>query len=75
MSQLQISANVSTTCPTCQTYPLAVIDGRQVEECAYCYTRTVHQLALRFENFPLFDYAGQLDAALEISVAEELARR
>lgn len=74
MSPLQITVNVSTTCPTCETYPLAVIDGHQVEECAYCYARTVRMLSETYGNFRLNDYAGQLDAAIEITVSEELGR-
>lgn len=70
-----ITHNVSTTCPTCHTFPLAVIDGCQVDECAYCYARSVRKCSDAFESIYLLGYAGQLDAAIEISVAEELDRR
>lgn len=75
MSPLQITINVSTTCPTCETYPLAVIDGQQVNECAFCYARTVRALSEHYGNQRLYVYAGLLDAAIEITVSEELARR
>jgi len=75
MAQLQITANVSTTCPTCQTYPLAVVNGQQVDECAYCYARSVRAVSEFYGDYRLNAYADLLDAAIEITVTEELARR
>lgn len=75
MTYPTISANVSSTCPTCHHYPLAVINGQQVEECAYCYARSVRALSEHFGNQRLNIWASVLDAAIEISVSEELARR
>lgn len=74
MSPLQITINVSTTCPTCETYPLAVVNGKQVDECAYCYARSVRGLSELYGDYRLNAYADRLDAAIEITVSEELGR-
>ncbi len=75
MTYPTITTNTSATCPTCHTYPLAVINGRQVDECAYCYARSVRALSEWFGDYKLNGWADILDAAIEVNVAEELARR
>lgn len=75
MTYPTISTNDSTICPTCQTYPLAVINGRQVDGCAYCYARSIRALSESLGDYKLNGWADILDAAIEISVTEELARR
>jgi len=79
MPQFTLGTNQSVICQTCHTSPVATIDGRQVEECAPCYARSVRWLAMFFQDFTLFRAADNLDTAIEhaqlISIEEELARR
>jgi len=79
MPQFTLGTNQSVICKTCHTSPVATIDGRQVEECAPCYARSVRWLAMFFQDFTLMLAADRLDTAIElgklISIEEELARR
>jgi hypothetical protein len=52
-----------------------VVNGHQVEECAYCYARSVRALSEYFGDYRLNGWADLLDAAIETNVSEELARR
>jgi hypothetical protein len=79
MAQFKLGCNVSVLCPTCQTNPVATINGRQVSECAPCYARSIRLLGEYFSDLSLYIASGNLEAAIErsttITIEEELARR
>ncbi len=79
MTQATLGEVSNVICPTCHTNPVATINGRQVEECAPCYARSIHTLAMFYSDFTLFSAASNLETAIEraklITIEEELARR
>ena len=47
---ITLTANHAMTCPTCQHFPCAVIDGCEVDECIYCHTQTVRFVSETFDS-------------------------
>ena len=67
--QFTFGTNPSVICKTCDTNPVATLNGRQVDECALCYARTVRVLSEWYGDYWLNGKADDLDAAIEQQLA------